>query len=428
MTALVIRADARQLPLPDASVDLIVTSPPYYGLRSYTDGGEHYAGQIGSEATPAEYIAALIACTREWMRVLKPTGSLFVNLGDKYSTRADASRSRSRRGDRAAVLSPARSTTATAPRKSLLLLPERYRVACLDQLGLYVRAVVIWDKPNPIPESVTDRVQHTHEDWVHLTLKPRYFAAVDTVREQHRGDGLSASARGLGYVRGDAGDGTAGHRATGTRGTARTAHPLGRVPGSVWSVPSERLDVPEHISHARCCAGVKRDGCEDGIDHYAAFPSTWPRRFISGWSPSGICTSCGEGRRPVAETARIADRKGRKQRVVDLALDAAHGPDGRGGERWKRLVSITGEACACLEPTAPTRPAIILDPFGGTGTTALAASVLGRTGITVDRSADYCRIAEWRTTDPAQRAKALGVDKPPVQLPGQAELFDLAAA
>src|SRR5215468_1442764 len=87
MTAIVLQGDARNLPLPDASVDLVVTSPPYFGLRSYTDGGEHYSGQIGSEATPAEWVAALVECTREWVRVLKPEGSLFVNLGDKYSQR-----------------------------------------------------------------------------------------------------------------------------------------------------------------------------------------------------------------------------------------------------------------------------------------------------------------------------------------------------
>ncbi len=84
MSVTVIRGDAASLPLPDASVDLIVTSPPYFALRSYTDGGEHYAGQIGSEGTPAEWVAALVACTAEWVRVLKPSGSLFVNLGDKY--------------------------------------------------------------------------------------------------------------------------------------------------------------------------------------------------------------------------------------------------------------------------------------------------------------------------------------------------------
>ena len=67
----------------------------------------------------------------------------------------------------------------------------------------------------------------------------------------------------------------------------------------------------------------------------------------------------------------------------------------------------------------PTRPAVVVDPFGGTGTAALVADVLGRTGITVDRSADYCRLARWRTRDPAERARALGVPKPPPVPEGQ---------
>jgi hypothetical protein len=79
-------ADARSLPLAEDSVDLVVTSPPYYGLRSYQDGGQPYEGQIGAESTPAEYLDALLDVTRECVRVLKPTGSIWVNLGDRYST------------------------------------------------------------------------------------------------------------------------------------------------------------------------------------------------------------------------------------------------------------------------------------------------------------------------------------------------------
>lgn len=412
MTAIVVQADARALPLPDASVDLIVTSPPYFALRSYTDGGEHYAGQIGSEATPAEYIAALIACTREWMRVLKPSGSLFVNLGDKYSVRADASAGVTRRADRARAMQPVRSTTAAAPRKSLLLLPERYRVACLDELGLTVRAVIVWDKPNGLPESVTDRVQNTHEDWVHLTLGPKYFAAVDAIREQHAGHGRSDTARGLGYVQTSLGDGTTGDRATGTRGTTRTSHPLGRVPGSVWQVASDRLEVPAHLN----------------VDHFAAFPMTWPRRLVLGWSPPGICTACGEGRHPVSTRTLTADRGGRKANVRGSDREGAAVYEASSTLGRERIVSLIGEACACPDISAPTRPAVVLDPFGGTGTTALVASALGRIGITVDRSADYCRIARWRTTDPGQRAKALGVEKPAVQLSGQLDLLAEVAA
>jgi DNA modification methylase len=76
VSAVVLRGDAAHLPLPDASADLVVTSPPFWSLRSYTDGGEHYDGQIGAEETPRAYLEALWACTREWVRVLKPEGSL----------------------------------------------------------------------------------------------------------------------------------------------------------------------------------------------------------------------------------------------------------------------------------------------------------------------------------------------------------------
>lgn len=80
-----IRADAINIPLQDGTVDLIVTSPPYFALRSYTDGGEHYDGQIGSEPTPQDFLEALWAVTAECARVLKPSGSIWVNLGDKMA-------------------------------------------------------------------------------------------------------------------------------------------------------------------------------------------------------------------------------------------------------------------------------------------------------------------------------------------------------
>jgi len=322
LTALVVRSDARTLPLSDNSVDLIVTSPPYFALRSYRDGGEHYGGQVGAEATPAEFVAALLDVTRECMRVLKPTGSLWLNLGDKYSD------------------------------KTLLGLPWRYALGCIDTLGLILRAEIIWNKSNGLPESVTDRVRRSHETWFHFTLHPRYFSAVDEVRVIYEGPFNPHRTKGK-AMNGGLSSGTTKDN------TADALNPLGKIPGSVWTIPTQPLTVPAHL----------------GIDHFAAFPMEWPRRIIRGWSPSGICVECGESRRPA------------KSELEQL---------------------ISAYTCNCFYPDAPTRPAVILDPFGGTGTTALVASTLGRVGISVDLSHDYSRLAPWRTTDPKQRTKAAG--------------------
>ena len=94
--------------------------------------------------------------------------------------------------------------------------------------------------------------------------------------------------------------------------------------------------------------------------------------------------------------------------------------------QFQTAATITGEACACPEPTAPTRPGVVLDPFGGTGTTALVADALGRHGISVDMSADYCRLAGWRTADPKQRAKAARREHRPGAEPieGQLDLLE----
>jgi DNA modification methylase len=405
VTAVILRGDAACLPLPDASVDLIVTSPPYFAMRSYSDGGEHYAGQIGSEETPREYVAALTGCTREWMRVLKPEGSIFVNLGDKYNNQGGRNGHTALPGvGRFAGNQPVRRIDAgTTGQKSLLGIPWRYALGCIDDLGLILRAEIIWDKPNGLPESVTDRVRRSHEQVFHFTKLPRYFAAVDEIRLAGTGRGTATwSQRKAGGEPSRQGE----QRITFPNGMAPNA--LGTLPGSVWEIASQPLTVPERL----------------GVDHFAAFPMELPRRIILGWSPSGICTECGEGRQPVRSSVKVTSRPGyRVGRRGDPVMDHRGNQDieGRAGDYDIR---ITGYACACPQPGASTRPAVVVDPFGGTGTTALVADMLGRTGVTVDRSADYCRIAQWRCADPGERARALGVPKPPPVIDGQRSLFD----
>ncbi|WP_395109826.1 DNA-methyltransferase [Actinomadura sp. SCN-SB] len=328
----VIRADARRLPLPDESVDLVVTSPPYFALRDYRDGDGSLAGQIGAELTPGEYVDALIGCTREWMRVLKPSGSLWVNLGDKYAGAPSGPRSTPMphmgKGN-IESFTERRKRRTSVPDKSLIGLPWRYALRCIDDLGLTLRAEIIWSKPSGMPESVQDRARRSHEQFFHFTRRPRYYAAVDEIREP-----LAAPNRVAGRSAFNARN--ANHRRTST-GEYRGPSSLGALPGSVWTVATQPLRPPEHL----------------GTQHFAAFPPALIRRIVLGWSPPG---------------------------------------------------------------------GLVVDPFGGTGTTALVASVHGRRAISFDLSHDYGRLAQWRTTDPAERARALGAPPPPPVPDGQLEL------
>ena len=218
----------------------------------------------------------------------------------------------------------------------------------------------------------------------------RYFAAVDEIREPHT---MKPQRRPEGRPK-DLTPRQGQPRQTWSTAqrdeTGVDGHPLGKLPGSVWEIATQPLTVPAEL----------------GVDHFAAFPMEWPRRIILGWSPSGICVECGEGRRPVAtptgERGRTPGGHDRpaKRTYTNLATAALV------------VREVTGYACACPEPTAPTRPAVVLDPFGGTGTTSLVASALGRHGISVDMSADYCRLAQWRTTDPKQIERASRPVKP----------------
>jgi DNA modification methylase len=385
------------------SVDLIVTSPPYFGLRDYRDGDASLAGQIGNESHPREYIDNLLDCTREWMRVLKPEGSLWINLGDSYYSGRGAATGKDAK-------SPARRFGVRAldrsglgfPPKSLLGLPWRYAIRCIDDLELTLRAEVIWDKPNGLPESVTDRVRRSHEHWFHFTSQRRYYSAVDEIRQPHADASAHAMSRR---------QRTDKRLTAANAGMSSTANPLGALPGSVWEIAAQPLKVPDHL----------------GVDHFAAFPMEFPRRIIRGWSPPGICIACGEGLRPQMERSDVVGHDWAQSQQFDrMGQEMPHRrtPSTLGYRSKERPAAITGYACACPEPTADTQPSVVLDPFGGTGTTALVASTLGRLGISVDRSADYCRIAQWRTTDPGERARALGLPKPQPVHSGQDSLFE----
>jgi site-specific DNA-methyltransferase (adenine-specific) len=200
---------ARLRELPVGSVDCVITSPPYYGLRDYG-----VSGQLGQEASVDEWAEHIRAVCRELARVLAPHGSLWLNLGDSYSKHA-------RLG---------------APAKSLLLGPERVARALVRD-GWLLRNKVVWAKSNPLPSPARDRLTNAYEFVYFLTRQPSYFFDLDAIREPltstrrpTRGSRTPQSA--LGALSGSR-DGLVAMARKGMSG-----HPLGKNPGDVWRIGS----------------------------------------------------------------------------------------------------------------------------------------------------------------------------------------------
>ncbi len=172
--------------LPAASVQCCVTSPPYWGLRDYGT-----AGQLGLEATPDEYVANMVAVFRAVRRVLRDDGTLWLNLGDSYAgsgkgRMGDGShainggdKQHTNKGSTLGVLPE--SETGLKP-KDLVGIPWRVALA-LQADGWYLRQDIIWHKPNPMPESVTDRCTKSHEYIFLLTKSARYYYDNEAVKE-----------------------------------------------------------------------------------------------------------------------------------------------------------------------------------------------------------------------------------------------------
>jgi DNA modification methylase len=303
--------------LPPASVDCVITSPPYYQLRNYGVGG-----QIGLEDTIDGWVEQLRSVCREVARVLKPTGAMWLNLGDSYS----------------------RHPRYGGPPKSFLLGPERL-VLALTRDGWIVRNKVIWAKTNPMPNSVTDRLNATYEVIYFLVRSQRYHFDLDAIREPHRSTS-ARSARSAPLLP-PAWAGPLAGRNDGllrARIAGQPGHRLGKNPGDVWRLPT------------RGFRGA----------HFATFPEELVRRPLLATCPQVVCTGC---KRP-----------------------------------WRRRSTAPGLGelvpCSC---GASTTPGVALDPFFGTGTVGVVARQLARDWLGIELNPTYAALAWERLGKPAPR-------------------------
>ncbi|GAA4734313.1 DNA-methyltransferase [Phytohabitans rumicis] len=312
--------------LPTASVDTVVTSPPYYGLRNYD-----VPGQYGLEPTPQTYVDTMVRVFTEVHRVLRDHGTVWLVLGDSYSLNSGgAPRSGTYNGYRgAATTRPGLIRPRTQdllPAKNLIGIPWRVAFALQDTRLWYLRQAIVWHKPNATPESVRDRPSCSHE-YVFLLAKSRfYYFNLDAIRvplarpdaldgtriiggrnKGHTG-GIGATARRRGatahgahpkYTTDPGVHRSPGSRrnllATGTQHT--TAHPGGRNPGSVWSIPT------------RPYRGA----------HFAVYPLDLPDRAVAaGCPPEGLVLDPFSG---AATTGVAALRQGRQYWGIDIKAD-----------------------------------------------------------------------------------------------------------
>jgi DNA modification methylase len=188
MTVTIMIGDVREQlrKMADNSLHCVVTSPPYWGLRDY--GVE---GQIGREASPAEFIATMVEVFEEVRRVLMLDGTCWINMGDSYAgsgkgRNADGSHSGGGKQDThlgsiEGVLHKVKKVEGLKP-KDLVMMPHRLAVA-LQDAGWWVRQDIVWSKPNPMPESVRDRCTKAHEYIFLLTKSERYYFDQEAILE-----------------------------------------------------------------------------------------------------------------------------------------------------------------------------------------------------------------------------------------------------
>ena len=345
--------------IPDGSIDLVMTSPPFLALRSYlpADHPDKHR-EIGSEPDPATFLDTLLLLTAEWGRVLAPHGSICVELGDTYSgasaegsdqkgsTRYPNGRGMAGLGD-----STSKRGNGWPLPKSLCGIPHLYHLSLAYGRNLLtgeespagrwrVRNVVAWCRPNPPVGALGDKFRTATSYMTIATRAQRRYFDLDAVRTAHKHPDDAARAR-------------TGHRDAGKVGGDDASNPAGAPPLDYWVIPTQPYSG----------------------SHYAVYPPALCERPIKAMCPAKVCTVCG------APSERIVEPMQWDRKEHPLEKDGINaGGLGSHGDRCANPTTLGFTDCG----HDSWRPGVVLDPFAGSGTTLMVANELERDAIGFD--------------------------------------------
>lgn len=347
--------------LPDKSVHCCVTSPPYFNLRTYlqSDHPDKHK-ELGIEQTPDEYVNNLVDVFKEVKRVLMDDGTLWLNLASSYAGGG--------RGFGYGGKSDTNRGTKDMPRsivpkglKPKDLIPIPWLVALeLQKNGWYLRQDIIWQKNNPMPESVRDRCTKSHEYIFLLSKSQKYYFDNEAIKEnaiqsgKTRHDSFKGRQGEAEYQASNGGEG--GNCYGYTKKNKR----------SVWQVNTKPYKGA----------------------HFATFPSKLIEPCIlAGTSEHGVCSECG------SPYIRVTKKTGEFQRR--WSKSNADGSPYNSQESMQNTYETVGwqPSCSC---NAPSIPAIVLDPFAGSGTVGEVCKSLNRNSILIELNPDYKTLIEQR--------------------------------
>jgi DNA modification methylase len=391
MTVTIHRGDCRDVlrTLPDESVHCVVTSPPYFGLRDYG-----VAGQIGLEPTPEAFVSELVDVFAEVRRVLRLDGTVWLNLGDSYSSGGRDSYGTwshdSKQATHTAIKSARRAAQPEGIKpKDILGIPWRVAFA-LQADGWYLRQDIIWSKPNPMPESVRDRCTKAHEYIFLLSKSERYYYDQDAILEPVAPSTGPRLAQNIEAQNGSdrvPGKTNGAMKAVGRRDNGKTDGytDLGMYSGRAGSRPDENRNK-------RSVWEVTTQPFSEA--HFATFPPALIEPCILAGCPKDVCSDCGNPWVRQTDGASYYDGAmvGSDPQRKYGQREYGRGPKNNLGTRIAKTIGFT-PSCRC---DAGTKGGTVLDPFGGAGTTGLVADRLGRNAVLIELNPEYAALAERR--------------------------------